>query len=339
MPEQVHIFSEFEDPERIQYINKIAARQPGALKTVRRGNLFPLWFAEKELLRKIATEADNSHLQKLTTRQLQSPLLGLEYDPVGTIGKGRARRGETVKPFWEIKPDPTQLAKNVLNRDQQQCVLTKYGEAGVEAAHIVPSKLHRAPQGFLWLMLSEYWPLKSKAWSAAILRTGWTDNCFDTERLTNMITLNRLIHWHWENCHCAFYPIRVSGDKKSIDLAFHWLPSAEGKKASDWVPLDQNPFGNTPRETWRTNVAAFNVETRELISSGDIFTITTTDPVNLPLPSMELLEMLWHLKRIAAMRGEDDAEGEEDGGNGGDERDKVDEEESDNFFLVEPTHA
>ncbi|KAJ5701526.1 hypothetical protein N7488_009074 [Penicillium malachiteum] len=194
MPEQVHIFSEFEDPERIQYINKIAARQPGALKTVRRGNLFPLWFAEKELLRKIATEADNSHLQKLTTRQLQSPLLGLEYDPVGTIGKGRTRKGETVEPFWQIKPDPTQLAKNVLNRDQQQCVLTKCGEAGVEAAHIVPSKLHRVPQRSFWLMLSEYWPLKSKAWSVAILRTGWTDNCFDTEQLPNMLTLNRLIH-------------------------------------------------------------------------------------------------------------------------------------------------
>ncbi|KAJ5715088.1 uncharacterized protein N7483_012269 [Penicillium malachiteum] len=309
MPEQVHIFSEFEDPERIQYINEIAARQPGIFKTVRRASLFPLWFAEKELLRKIATDADNSHLQRLTTRQLQTPLLGLGYDPVAATYSG------------EIKWDPA-LVDNVLKRDQRQCVLTKYRQFGIEAAHIVPSKLHRYTQGFLWLVLSEYWPLKSKAWSEAILRKGWGDNCFNTERLTNMLTLNQMIHWHWENCHCAFYPIRVADDKKSMDLSFHWLPSAKGMKASDWVHLDRNPFGDTrPLEAWGTNVAAFNVETRQLISSGDIFTITTPDPEKLPLPSIELLEMMWHLKRIASMRGQDDEEEEKN------EEDEDDDEE------------
>ncbi|KAJ6024544.1 hypothetical protein N7540_005341 [Penicillium herquei] len=319
MPEQVHIFSEFKDPERIQYINEIAARQPGVFKTVRRASLFPLWFAEKELLRKIATDADNSHLQQLTTRQLQSPLLGLGYDPVATIGKGRV-----AAYSGEINWDPA-LVDNFLHRDQHQCVLTKYRQFGIEAARIVPSKLHRYTQGFLWLMLSEYWPSKSKAWSEAILRKGWGDNCFNTERLTNTLTLNRMVHWHWENCHCAFYSIRVADDKKSMDLAFHWLPSAKGMKPSDWVYLERNPFGDTrPREAWGTNVVAFNVETRQIISSGVTFTITTPDPEKLPLPSIELLEMMWYLKRIASMRGGEEDEEDEDS----DEEDENEEDTS-----------
>lgn len=37
--------------------------------------------------------------------------------------------------------------------------------------------------------------------------------------------------------------------------------------------------------------------------SGDIFTVTTDDPLNRPLPSWNLLLLMWHLTRIAAMQG------------------------------------
>jgi hypothetical protein len=39
------------------------------------------------------------------------------------------------------------------------------------------------------------------------------------------------------------------------------------------------------------------------VVSGDVFTLTTHDPERLPLPSWPLLEMQWHLQRIAAMSG------------------------------------
>lgn len=46
----------------------------------------------------------------------------------------------------------------------------------------------------------------------------------------------------------------------------------------------------------------FHCETLEVISSGQIFTVTTTNPVTHPLPSEELLKMQWHLSLIASMR-------------------------------------
>lgn len=39
------------------------------------------------------------------------------------------------------------------------------------------------------------------------------------------------------------------------------------------------------------------------MKSGRIFTIKTDDPQNQPLPSFELLDLLWKLTRIRAMRG------------------------------------
>src|SRR3954447_20458523 len=43
--------------------------------------------------------------------------------------------------------------------------------------------------------------------------------------------------------------------------------------------------------------------TPRFIRSGETFDFTTKDPENLPLPSMELLEMQWVLQRLVAMSG------------------------------------
>jgi hypothetical protein len=42
---------------------------------------------------------------------------------------------------------------------------------------------------------------------------------------------------------------------------------------------------------------------RVFVQSGDTFTFTTKDPKNLPLPSLELLEMQWALQRLVGMCG------------------------------------
>ena len=42
---------------------------------------------------------------------------------------------------------------------------------------------------------------------------------------------------------------------------------------------------------------------RSCIRSGETFTFTTKDPKNLPLPSVELLEMQWVLQRLVGMSG------------------------------------
>jgi hypothetical protein len=42
---------------------------------------------------------------------------------------------------------------------------------------------------------------------------------------------------------------------------------------------------------------------RSFIQSGETFTFTTKDPKNLPLPSLELLEMQWALQRLVGICG------------------------------------
>ena len=48
----------------------------------------------------------------------------------------------------------------------------------------------------------------------------------------------------------------------------------------------------------------------KVVVSRDVFTLTTDDPERLPLPSWPLLEMQWHLQRIAlaAMSGAAEAQ-------------------------------
>ena len=47
----------------------------------------------------------------------------------------------------------------------------------------------------------------------------------------------------------------------------------------------------------------FNKETEKLIEFGTIFNIKTFDKEEYPLPSKELLDLLWILKRLSAMQG------------------------------------
>lgn len=181
--------------------------------------------------------------------------------------------------------------------------MTKHGRPGLKIAYIVPFHQHQTPQAGLWALLRDFWGARAEAWKHAII--GATDN-FNTEQVTNLMALNRLLHVYWEDCSCAFRPVRVADDEMSMDVAFHWLPFPSGKK-TDMIPIDRNPFGLGAEKgllkSPGLNLKIFNHDTDRVICLGDVFTIRTTDKEKLPLPSMELLDMLWNLKRIARMQG------------------------------------
>ena len=48
------------------------------------------------------------------------------------------------------------------------------------------------------------------------------------------------------------------------------------------------------------------------VASGTVFTLTTEDPKEFPLPSRPLLEMQWLLHRVAAMSGAAEAQDDSD---------------------------
>ncbi|KAJ6024317.1 hypothetical protein N7540_005114 [Penicillium herquei] len=311
--DEVHIFSEFEDVERKAYIEVILANDPD-LERIPRASLFLLWFADKEILRQMSLQESFWDLRMIQMRLFNSPILPSE-DAVGRIAMGKL----SEEPDRMVNQQDQNLVKKTLMRDGNRCLLTKHGNPGIQVAHIVPFKMHKSPRGGLWRLLRHFWgDKKVEAWQEAIIGA---NGRFDTERVTNMISLNSLVHTYWDQSLCAFRPVWVADDQLSMGLSFHWLPIASGKP-TDSVRIDRNPYGtesetkDTYQKTPGQNLKVFDYQTEQVVESGTIFTVTTTDRVEQPLPSKELLELLWMLKRVAAMRGaaedEEDEEDEED---------------------------
>jgi len=131
------------------------------------------------------------------------------------------------------------------------------------------------------------------AWYNAIFPLG-------TEVCQNLICLAPHAHAYWERAYFALKPIRMSDDKKRLDIQFFWLlsnPHVPGVNVLQ-VPslpadLDQGP----------NLVKLFNCETDIKIRSGCEFSLRTDDPVSRPLPDFRLLEMQWFLHRVTAMSG------------------------------------
>ncbi|KAJ5732203.1 hypothetical protein N7493_003684 [Penicillium malachiteum] len=271
--DEVHIFSEFEDVERKAYIEVILANDPD-LERILRANLFLLWFADKEILRQMSLQEGDFSL----------------------LAMGKL----SEEPDRMPKQRDENPAKKTLIRDGNRCLLTKHGKPGIQVAHIVPFMMHKSLRGGLWRLLQDFWgDKKVKAWQEAIIGA---NGRFDTERVTNMISLNSLVYTYWDQSLCALRPV--------------WVADDQLRKLTDSVRIDRNPYG-TESETKDTyqkspglNLKVFDYQTEQVIESGTIFTVITTDRVEQPLPSKELLELLWMLKRVAAMRGA--AEDEED---------------------------
>ncbi|OJD11143.1 hypothetical protein AJ78_08026 [Emergomyces pasteurianus Ep9510] len=90
-----------------------------------------------------------------------------------------------------------------------------------------------------------------------------------------------------------------------------------------WLPHFDHPHllrvytdpGATPVVQFREDgvggvVDLWNVSTKFPISSGDHIVLETSDPVNLPLPDVNILELHWLLQRVVAMAGGAELPGE-----------------------------
>lgn len=128
------------------------------------------------------------------------------------------------------------------------------------------------------------------------------DGCF------NMLSLNKHPHALWGGARFALRPME-NPDLKTLKIQFHWQ-----KKTSDGTTeLDLLTEPESSRGLYGDREYSFSVATGtykdtgepeyKAVVSGDVFTLTTDDPERLPLPSWPLLEMQWHLQRIAAMSG------------------------------------
>lgn len=192
------------------------------------------------------------------------------------------------------------------------CVVSQSTEPLLHVAHIIPYKLNGTDTiltvGEPWTWLAAFWGEENvMKWKAEIMEEG----IFHTERVSNLMTLACHVHRYWGSAACAFRPIEVSEDKKMMEIAFHWLPRLPDSVKRSSKVSTQHPFGKDAMERPQGPAqghAIQHIGKASAIHSGEIIKVMTDDPINHPLPSFELLNLLWHLSRIVAMQGAADEE-------------------------------
>ncbi|PGH11409.1 hypothetical protein AJ79_04910 [Helicocarpus griseus UAMH5409] len=207
----------------------------------------------------------------------------------------------------------TTASRNCKKRDQSKCVLTGWEEP--DAAHIYPHCLIKAsgrePRavGRFWDILRFFWEEERvEQWKKEIFSDPQNlkapkDGCF------NMISLDKHPHALWGAGRFALRPIKISADLKELKVEFYWQP----KPSHETEEIDLLTEPATSRGLYKYGGRGLPVPTGTYkedgepeyrsIASGDVFSLTTDDPDKLPLPSWPLLEMQWHLQRIAGMSG------------------------------------
>jgi hypothetical protein len=158
-----------------------------------------------------------------------------------------------------------------------------------------------------WESLSIFWDEgQVNKWKNTIFPGGaGIESCFD------LISLTDPAHTMWNKGLFALKPLKLSRDRKTLFVQFFWqvpnnykidskidlLTETQSSEGLDTVGQDADGDGFfLPRaKNDRSSISR--------ICSGDKFTFTTKDPTNLPLPSLELLEMQWILPRLVGMSG------------------------------------
>ncbi|KGO44522.1 hypothetical protein PEXP_020400 [Penicillium expansum] len=341
----LHIFSEFDDIERQQLIAKMIHDDP-IFSYVPRQNLYALWFSDINVLRDMAnarTEEQKYMRETDLWRFSIYDIAGVASEGQSTEASLRKRtrsRSPTVpspeststvrerdpwSPWDECgtKEEKKEIVGVSLSesgiRDGYQCVVTKRGLPLIESAYILPKKLNGVQAQYLkrsncWFWLRGFWDQEKVDKLHSLLISEGT---MDMERLYNQITLETQVQTYWYRAMCALRPIWVSEDRTEMQIAFHWLPLKENLPGaaehvrSDFVPIMENPYQDPkyrPRESPGRNNIIFHTETVAIIPSGYVFMVKTDNKKERSPPSMELLELRWHLSRIACMQGRSEHE-------------------------------
>jgi hypothetical protein len=128
------------------------------------------------------------------------------------------------------------------------------------------------------------------------------------ERYFNLISLSPNAHDMWNRGVFALKPLNLSRNRKKLTVQFFWQVPGNYNTESR-INLLTKPTSSEGLEIVGDGYFLSRLENNSSgprirpIRSGETFTFTTNDPENLPLPSLELLEMQWILQRLVGMCG------------------------------------
>jgi hypothetical protein len=202
-------------------------------------------------------------------------------------------------------------------RDDHKCALTKMPHP--QATYIFPYSMIHPPvksDKRKWSdMTPEFWDLLSLFWNEDRF-SKWRHTIFPdsenpdvgTEGCFNLISLTPTAHDMWNRGLFALKPLKLSRNQKKLTVQFFWQVPGN-HDVGDRIDLLTEPtsskgleiVANESNKHWLTRLE--NDGSTPRIRSGETFTFTTKDPKNLPLPSLELLEMQWVLHRLVGMCG------------------------------------
>ncbi|EGE77407.2 hypothetical protein BDDG_00344 [Blastomyces dermatitidis ATCC 18188] len=263
--------------------------------------------------------ANGRQAPRLSLDQVHQPTQELRTTPSKSAPSPcrKRRRIESSSP----RSDPTTTRSSskkvteLCRKRDKTCVLTKATEP-TNACHIIPYSLgHRRLHQitYFWRTLSLFWD-QSKI---SELQDFVTQK--STETTENLLLLAPHVHAYWDKQLFALQLLSISNDKKSLTVKFFWLcPSSLDSLRLSTATLPEDPsqeftveplsfpanLGQGGRECVygeRPNIRLFNCEANELISSGQVITLTTEDPESLPLPDLKLLDLQWKLHRVLAL--------------------------------------
>jgi hypothetical protein len=157
-------------------------------------------------------------------------------------------------------------------------------------------------------MIPKFWDLLHLFWDADRVEK-WRNTKSQNpdvgiERCFNLISLASDAHNMWNKGLFALKPLELSPDHKKLTVQFFWQVPG-GYKINDKIDLLTEPASSAGMDFVDGCFLSRyeNDVSKRYIQSGETFTFTTKDPQNLPLPSVELLEMQWVLQRLVGMSG------------------------------------
>ncbi|KIW99820.1 uncharacterized protein Z518_10748 [Rhinocladiella mackenziei CBS 650.93] len=200
-------------------------------------------------------------------------------------------------------------------RDDYRCVLTRRPHPQV--AHIFPHSVldprPRAGRNKTSNAIPGFWQSSRVFWDKDRVNK-WKNTVFpDSENpeigiepCFNLISLSPDAHDMWNRGVFALKPLNLSHDRKKLTVQFFWHVPGKYDIGSQ-IDLLTEPTSSEGLDFVADGYCLTRVEREgshprlRHICSGEKFTFATNDPTNLPLPSVELLDMQWALQRLMGM--------------------------------------
>jgi len=186
-----------------------------------------------------------------------------------------------------------------------------------EVCHIFPHNMLSSTNPQKSHHIERFWDLLNVFWGEEQVET-WKRRIFPfhdnpntgVDAVFNLICLAPQAHRMWNEGAFALRPLD-GGDDYKLEVEFVWQTRYKLHSSSNvdllkvpasslglkWSPT---PWDDNDRKFLRWEDCGSDLKAY-LLYSGATFTFTTTDPVNQPLPSKELLNMQWALQRVTAM--------------------------------------